>query len=137
MTRTATSARDSIINSSTYMNSPLKITLLGLLLTTTFAHAHAFLDTSEPAVGCTCAASPQQVKIWFTEKLHHDGSTIAVFDTAGNEVDRHDAKVSDKNELQMAVSLPKLPPGKYKVEWHAIAIDTHHTQGTFTFVVAQ
>ena len=117
------------------MKSPLTTILLCLLLTTTFAHAHAFLDTSEPAVGCTCAAPPSQVKIWFTEKLHHDGSTIQVFDATGREVDRHDVKVSDQNELLMAVSLPKLPPGKYKVEWHAIAIDTHHTQGTFTFVV--
>ncbi len=110
--------------------------LFGLLLTTALARAHAFLDYSEPAVGATVNAPPAQVKIWFTEKLHHDPrSTIQVFDAAGREVDRRDARIDEKNESEMAVSLPKLAPGTYKVVWSAIAIDTHHTHGTFEFGV--
>ncbi len=117
------------------MKSTFKSIVVCFLLTTAFAHAHAFLDTSEPSVGSTVTVPPSQVKIWFTERLQHDGSTIQVFDATGREVDRHDAKVDGKNELLMAVSLPKLPPGMYKVAWSAVAIDTHHTQGTFKFEV--
>ena len=35
----------------------------------------------------------------------------------------------------MTVSVPTLPPGTYKVVWSAVAVDTHHTTGTFTFTV--
>jgi copper resistance protein C len=114
----------------TYSISP------ALLLTTALAHAHAFLDYSEPAVGATVSTSPAQVKIHFTEKLHRDPRTIIqVFDAAGREVDLKDAKVGVKNESEMTVSLGKLSPGTYKVVWSAIAIDTHHTHGTFEFTV--
>lgn len=109
-----------------------------VLVATTFAHAHAFLDYSEPAVGATVNAPPAQVKICFTEKLHHDvQTTIQVFDAAGREVDEKNAKIDTKNESEMAVSLAKLSPGTYKVVWSAIAIDTHHTHGTFEFTVRQ
>ena len=114
---------------------PFSIPIL-LLVTTTLARAHAFLDYSEPVVGATVNAPPAQVKICFTEKLHHDPrTTIQVFDATGREVDQMDAKVDPKNESEMAVSLGKLPPGTYKVVWSAIAIDTHHTHGTFEFTV--
>ena len=29
-----------------------------------------------------------------------------------------------------------LPPGVYTVNWHAVSVDTHHTQGSFNFTVA-
>jgi methionine-rich copper-binding protein CopC len=106
-----------------------------LLAATTLARAHAFLDTSEPAVGATVNAPPAQVKIWFTERLQHAASTIQVFDATGREVDRQNVKVNEKNEQLMTVSLPKLPPGTYKVVWSAVALDTHHTHGDFTFTV--
>jgi copper resistance protein C len=29
-----------------------------------------------------------------------------------------------------------LPPGTYKVTWHVVSVDTHTTEGTFTFRIA-
>jgi hypothetical protein len=120
------------------MKFPQKFSIPALfLIASTLARAHAFLDSSEPKVGSTVSTPPLVVKIWFTERLHHDPqTTIQVFDASGKEVDRQDAKVDAKNESLMAVSLPKLPPGTYKVVWSAIALDTHHTHGTFTFTVS-
>jgi copper resistance protein C len=112
------------------------IIVITWLAVATRAEAHAFLDYSEPAVGATVNGSPGVVKIWFTERLHHDAQTeIQVFDTRGREVDRKDSRVDAKNESEMVVSLTSLPPGTYKVVWSAIALDTHHTHGTFPFVV--
>jgi len=37
----------------------------------------------------------------------------------------------------MRVSLPKLDPGRYKVTWRALSVDTHVTEGDFTFEVAR
>jgi len=111
------------------------VSFLLIVVASAHASAHAFLDYSEPAVGATLSAPPAQVKIWFTEKLHHATSTIQVFDAAGREVDKKDVKFDPKNELEMGVSLGNLPPGTYKVVWNAVAIDTHHTHGTFEFTV--
>ena len=36
----------------------------------------------------------------------------------------------------MRVSLPTLPPGRYKVRWRVLAVDSHITEGAFTFRVA-
>jgi len=33
----------------------------------------------------------------------------------------------------LTVSLPKLKPGKYKVVWRVVSVDTHVTTGNFTF----
>lgn len=108
-----------------------------LVLTMLVAHAHAHLDYSEPAVGATLGAAPPQVKIHFTERLQHEGSSIQVLDAAGHEVDRRNPQVDAGDNAVMAVSLPKLLPGVYKVEWSATARDGHHTTGTFTFTIGK
>ncbi len=99
------------------------------------ARAHAFLDHADPRVGSMVTGSPPVVKIWFTEQLEPAFSKIQVFDSAGHEVDLKVSKVDSANQALMSVSLPKLAPGNYKVVWHAVATDTHHTQGTFTFMI--
>ena len=35
----------------------------------------------------------------------------------------------------MTVGLKALAPGSYKVRWHALSVDTHTTEGAFTFTV--
>ena len=35
------------------------------------------------------------------------------------------------DELQ--IGLKSLPPGTYLVSWHVVSVDTHPTEGTFTF----
>jgi methionine-rich copper-binding protein CopC len=122
------------------MKSPLTsmrflVIILLSLAASSPAWAHAFLDHADPRVGSTLPASPTAVKIWFTEELEPAFSRIQVFDSQGGEVDRKDVKVDPANPILMTVSVPKLAPGTYKVVWHAVATDTHHTQGSFTFEV--
>jgi hypothetical protein len=35
----------------------------------------------------------------------------------------------------MTIGLKAIGPGSYKVHWHALSVDTHSTEGTFTFHV--
>jgi methionine-rich copper-binding protein CopC len=35
----------------------------------------------------------------------------------------------------MTVAVPTLAPGTYRVVWNAVAVDTHHTSGSFKFTV--
>ena len=107
------------------------LTLSFLLGFISLVHAHAFLDHADPKVGSTVAA-PTQVTVWMTEDLEPAFSTLQVFDDKGAEVDKKDVKVTDAT---MTVSLPTLAAGTYKVKWKAVAVDTHHTTGTFTFTV--
>jgi copper resistance protein C len=103
----------------------------------TLAKAHAFLDHADPKVGSTVKGSPSVVKIWFTEELEGAFSKIQVFDTKGAEVDRKNSKVDPADKSVMSVSISQLPAGTYKVVWNAVAVDTHHTTGTFTFAVTR
>jgi copper resistance protein C len=94
--------------------------------------AHAFLDHAEPKVGSAIHEAPSQLTVWMTEGLEAVFSKLQVFDAQGAEVDKKDTKV---NGSTMTVSLPKLAPGKYRVSWHVVAVDTHRTSGTFEFTI--
>jgi len=101
------------------------------------AFAHAFPDHALPAVGSTVAQAPHQVEIWFTEKLEPAFSRIDVTDAKGERVDRGDTRLDPQNPSLLLVSLEPLRPGTYKVHWHVVSVDTHATEGDFTFTVGQ
>jgi len=97
--------------------------------------AHAFLDHAEPAVGSQVHNPPAQVKVWFTERLEPALSRIQVFDAANSEVDKRNVHIDGSNPALLEVGLPALKPGKYKVIWRVVSVDTHVTTGNFTFEV--
>ena len=99
------------------------------------ADAHAFLDRATPAVGSTVHASPQQVKIWFTQRLEPAFSSIQVLDASGKRIDKADAHVDSGNAMLLVVSLPPLRPGTYRVTWRVLSVDTHVSEGDFKFDV--
>jgi copper resistance protein C len=111
------------------------LTIVFTLAGTLLAQAHAFLDHADPKVGSTITGSPSVVKIWFTEELEGAFSKIQVFDATGKEIDKKDVQVDSTDKSLMSVSVPTLATGTYKVKWSAIAVDTHHTTGAFTFTV--
>ena len=97
------------------------------------AAAHAFLDHAAPRVGETVHGAPAEVRLRFTEELEPAFSTLRVVDKDGKQVDRKDKAVDSR---VMRVSVPQLPPGTYRVQWRALSVDTHVTEGDFTFTVA-
>jgi methionine-rich copper-binding protein CopC len=101
----------------------------------THAWAHAFLDHAEPKVGSSVTNSPSEIKVWFTQNLEPAFSKLEVRDAKGEEVDKKDAHLDDKNPSLFIVSLPPLPSGTYMVIWHAVSVDTHKTQGHFEFTI--
>ena len=105
-----------------------------LWLVTREAIAHAFLDHAEPRVGNTVATAPREVTLWFTQKLEPAFSSIAVTNSAGQRVDTGKTRVSGN---QMSVSLRSGGAGTYRVNWRVLSVDTHTTDGSFTFLVGQ
>jgi methionine-rich copper-binding protein CopC len=100
------------------------------------ASAHAFLDHASPAVGSTLQRVPAAINLWFTQELEPAFSSVSVVDQAGARVDAGDAAVDGKDATLLHVSLKTLPPGVYKVVWRVVSVDTHTTEGSFTFRVA-
>ena len=100
------------------------------------AGAHAFLDHAMPAVGSAVHGSPAQLKLWFTQRLEPAFSTVQVFDRGGKRVDKGDPQVDQADATRLVVSLPQLAPGTYRVTWRVLSVDTHVTEGDFTFDVA-
>jgi methionine-rich copper-binding protein CopC len=105
-----------------------------LLLATGEAAAHAFLDRAEPRVGNRVATAPREVTLWFTQKLETAFSTITVTNSTGQRVDTGKTRVSGS---QMSVSLRPGGTGTYHVTWRVLSVDTHTTDGSFTFQVGQ
>ena len=115
-------------------SSLIGIIPLLLLFATGEASAHAFLDHAQPRVGNKVAAPPREVTLWFTQKLEPAFSTITVTNAAGDRVDTGKTRV---NGTQMSVTLRPGGAGTYHVTWRVLSVDTHTTDGSFSFEVGQ
>ena len=98
--------------------------------------AHAYLRRAEPAADSTVTAAPSKVVCEFTEALEPSFSRLEVQDAAGKRVDAGDMHLAPGDENQMVIGLGKVGPGIYTVIWHAVSVDTHRTEGRFSFTVA-
>src|SRR5262245_22911391 len=101
------------------------------------AFAHAHLDRASPAVGSTVMTAPKEVVLWFTNQLEPAFSSIEVRDEKGASVQAGRATVDRGDRTQLRVPLKALSPGSYKVMWRVLSVDTHRTQGDFTFRVGR
>jgi copper resistance protein C len=118
------------------MKGVLLVAIFAACAASPLARAHAFLDHAAPAVGSTVRAPPAQVRLWFTQPLEPAFSTVRVVDRSNRRVDRGDAKVDARDGTTLQVSVPALAPGRYRVVWRVLSVDTHVTEGDFTFDVA-
>jgi len=99
------------------------------------ARAHAFLDHASPAVGSTVPTAPPVVTLWFTQDLEPAFSDLTVTNEAGQRVDLGNAHIPQGSSAELQIGLKPLPRGTYTVSWHVVSVDTHPTEGTFTFEV--
>jgi copper resistance protein C len=111
------------------------LVLILLLFITATALAHAHLRRSQPNAESTVHGSPSEVKLWFSEAVEPAYSSIEVTGDDGKQVDKGDTSVDPGDHKILKVSLSSLSPGTYTVVWRVTSIDTHKTQGKFTFKV--
>ena len=110
---------------------------LSLLTLVSVAAAHGILERTEPRGGSTVKSAPSQVRLQFTGAIEPAYSQVQVLDGGGRRVDLGDSRVDPDNRALLRVSLPALPPGRYKVAWRVLSVDSHVTEGDFTFRIAQ
>ena len=97
------------------------------------AMAHAFLEKANPAAGANLKSGPARIELHFSESLEPAFSAIAVTGENGTEMNAGPTTVA--NGTEMDLPLKKLPPGRYRVIWHAVSVDTHRTSGKYNFLV--
>lgn len=102
--------------------------VLALLLATP-AFAHAFLQHASPGAG-EAVTSPKEIALTFSEKLEPNLSGASVTDAGGYDIGK--VSVTDST---ITVALPPLKPGAYHVAWHAVSVDTHRTEGNYSFTI--
>lgn len=110
--------------------------LAAFVLAASPAFAHAHLDHASPAVGATVAA-PSELSLSFSENLVAalSGATLAAENGANVPTGKATLDGADPATLHVPIGA-KLKAGVYVVNWHAVAVDTHRTSGSYKFTVA-
>ena len=109
--------------------------LLAPIALPTAAFAHARLQQAVPAVGGSVATSPQDLRMRFSEGVE-PRSTVALASEGGAAVPLGRPPTDPSDQALLTVKLGRtLPAGTYTVTWHVVSVDTHKTQGSFTFTV--
>jgi copper resistance protein C len=101
----------------------------------TAAFAHAQLEKATPAVGGT-VTSASEIRLEFSEGVEPKFTKVTLNGPGGAAVPLGSATTAAGNQAVLIVPISKaLSAGAYTVHWHAVSVDTHHTQGTFEFTV--
>jgi methionine-rich copper-binding protein CopC len=101
------------------------------------ASAHAFLDQASPPVGGAVTSAPSEIRLVFSEGVEPRFSGIAISTADGRPVSVGQARDDPADDRKLVLALPPLPPGRYRVRWHVVSVDTHRTQGEYTFEVTR
>jgi methionine-rich copper-binding protein CopC len=111
------------------------IVLLAGLLPAGAAWAHAHLVSAVPAVGATVEAT-DTMRLTFSEGIEIKFSKVEVTTADGKDAGTGTVASDPADKKIIVVKLPgALAPGGYTVHWHVVSVDTHRTEGTFTFTV--
>jgi copper resistance protein C len=96
--------------------------------------AHSFPELQTPSAGATLSQPPAQVIIQYDAPIEKLFASLEVLNSAGQN-EAADKPAVSPDGWKLSVPLNKLPPGEYTVHWSVVSIDTHHTQGSYSFTV--
>jgi methionine-rich copper-binding protein CopC len=101
------------------------------------AWAHARLTRSDPAAGSIVAASPQFIRLWYSERPEVSLTFVTLTDATGKKFVLGPVHATTANGLELSIQVvDTLPAGKYTLAWRTVAADGHPSQGTFSFTVS-
>lgn len=108
-------------------------------LVTTAAFAHAHLESQLPAADSE-VTTPKELRLTFSEGLEEKFTKVAISldgPGQGTEIIQTQSVTTDPADKKVLIVVPAMPlaPGKYKVEWHAVSVDTHKSEGSYRFQV--
>lgn len=110
------------------------VALLASFATATSVFAHAHLKSETPAADSTVNA-PKDLRLVFSEGVEAKFTKVTITaDGAAVAVKNIETAPGDQKTL-IVTPEKLLTPGKYKVEWHAVSVDTHKSDGDYSFTV--
>lgn len=99
------------------------------------AWAHSFPAQETPSAGQKVATPPSEIVIKFDAPIEKLFAKLEVTGADGQNLAAGAPQVTDDG-IRLLVKVPALKPGDYTVKWAVVGIDTHHTEGSYTFTVA-
>jgi copper resistance protein C len=99
------------------------------------ALAHSFPDKETPSAGQTVASPPSEIVIDFDAPIEKLFAKLEVTGADGQNHAVGPPQISD-DARQLSVKVAALRPGDYTVKWAVVCLDTHHTEGSYSFSVA-
>lgn len=100
------------------------------------AQAHAIVERTEPRADEVVAASPEYVRMFFSEPVEIAFGAIRVYDTNATRVDTGDTEYLPGRLDAIEVRLDgELPRGTYTVTWRIISADSHPISEAFVWHV--
>ncbi len=110
--------------------------ILGLMVSAAPAvWAHSFPERQNPAAGETLTSPPSEVSIKYDAPIEKLFAKLEVVGPDGKNEGAGAPQVSTDG-YTLSVKVGALKPGEYEVKWGVVCIDTHRTQGSYTFTVA-
>jgi methionine-rich copper-binding protein CopC len=98
------------------------------------ALAHAQLESATPSVGGAVSGSPSTIQLRFNEGVEARYSRVSVSGPGGEVPVSKPSNAGEKTSLTVKVGR-RLQPGTYHVSWSVVSVDSHKTQGSFSFSV--
>jgi methionine-rich copper-binding protein CopC len=98
------------------------------------AWAHASLSRAYPPVGSEITGSPTALTLTYSEAVEPSFCTVQVTGSGGARFDDSGPSAQADGRI-LVVKLKTMTPGIYDVTWHITSVDTHRTEGHFSFTV--
>jgi len=108
---------------------------VGLLLVPGPTLAHSLLVRSQPERRATVTRPPEEVRLWFSERIEPAYARVSVWDAGGKQVDAGDAAVDQADATTLAIRTPGLRAGRYTVRYRVLSVDGHIVESSFDFTV--
>jgi methionine-rich copper-binding protein CopC len=112
------------------------LALLTTLATASSAFAHAHLQSQLPAADST-VTSPKELRLNFSEGVEDKFTKVTLTTDTGKAVAvKSIATAADDKKVLIVTPAAPLAAGQYTVEWHAVSVDTHKSDGSYAFKVS-
>ena len=112
------------------------IAVVAVMASTSVVAAHPLPKATSPAPNAVLTTSPSEIRMTFSEPLVAAFSGLELKTQAGAPVAIGASAVDRKDKRQLfAPVTAALAEGTYTVNWRAVAADTHHVAGHFSFQV--
>lgn len=110
------------------------VALIASLTSISNVFAHAHLKSETPAADSSVTGL-KELRLNFSEGVEAKFTQVTITDD-GKPVAVKSIE-TDPNDKKLLIVTPEQPlkPGSYKVEWHAVSVDTHKSEGNYTFKI--